>query len=149
MDLVCFARRELIGCRVRSANALDWASLSSSPCERFVRDLPVGPFSLIYEEGRDTAGPSLSNTMGSEFRRLYRKHLAISLDWNDLEAQFWLDVPPDATVSGWVGITKAQPIVSASEQARLGRPISGVLKGGLEQIFVEHLNATWIRRVYL
>lgn len=111
--------------------------------------VPQDVFSLIYEEARDTTARARADTVGSEFRRLYRKYLAISLDWNDLEALFRMDVPPEAAVSGWAGITKAQPVVSARGQARLGRAVPGMLAGGLEQVFLEHVNVTWIRRVSL
>jgi hypothetical protein len=97
--------------------------------------VPEDIFSLIYQEARDRTALDRSNTTGSEFRRLFRQYLAISLDWNDLENCWRMDIPSGAMVMGWKGLTKEQPLVSESEQRRIGTLTSGRLKGGLDQFF--------------
>lgn len=106
-------------------------------------------FNMIYNEARDNCSSSGSNTTGTEFRRLYRKYIAVSLDWNDLLKFFKMNIPQDCKAVGWVGKVKAQPLVSMDEQKKLGRKIPGVLSGGLEQLYLESYDVNWIRKVSL
>jgi hypothetical protein len=111
--------------------------------------IPEDIFLLIYNEARDNAAASQSNTTGTEFRRLYRKYLAISLDWNDLEQLFRMDVPDGAFATGWKGLAKSQPVVSEAEAKKLGKTISGKLSGGVEQLFIEEYDINWVRKASL
>jgi hypothetical protein len=104
-------------------------------------------FRLIYDEARDNSSRSPASTSGTEFRRLYRKYLAISFDWNDLMNLFRMDVPAHATVPVWLGTTRGQPMFSIAEQERLGRQVEGHLNGGLPQLFVEHYEIEWVRPI--
>ena len=106
-------------------------------------------FTMIYNEARDNCAHSGSNTTGTEFRRLYRKYIAVSLDWNDLLKFFRMDIPETCKAVGWIGKVKAQPLISDKEQNRLDRNISGILGGGLEQLFLESYDVSWIKKVSL
>ncbi|MEQ1956744.1 hypothetical protein [Mesorhizobium sp. CN2-181] len=104
-------------------------------------------FMMIYNESRDQTYAAGPNTSKAGFRRLYRKYLSVSLDWNDLENFFRMDIPAGASATGWRGDVKDQSIVSDDGQAEYEIKISGRLPGGVEQLFLEQYDLAWIRRV--
>lgn len=106
-------------------------------------------FTMIYNEARDNCSRSQSDTTWTEFRRLYRKYTAVSLNWNYLLKFFRMDVPAKCEVVGWVGKVKAQPLVYLDKQAELSRDIPGRLIGGLEQLFLESFDMSWINSLSL
>lgn len=106
-------------------------------------------FLMIYNEARDNSSRSSSTTLGTEYRRLFSRYLAISIGFGTLFDLYRMDIPENGTVSGWKGIAAAQPRVSSRLQDEHGVPASGTLPGGLEQYFIERYNPTWVRRVSL
>ena len=110
--------------------------------------IPYETFRILYDEARDNTAHS-SVTSGTEFRRLYRKYLAISIDWNLMVDFFRMDIPAGTTAVGYIGTTNTQPFVSSAAQSRHEVEAQGILPGGLDQVFLTQYDITWVRRISL
>ena len=100
----------------------------------------------MYNEARKLSAGNNGSTVSTEFIKIYRDRLAVSLDWNDLQRFFRMNIPAGGYVDGIIGVTSRQPKLSYDDQYKQNREVKGIYKGGAEQVFVRYTAAEWTVR---